>query len=54
MKDKGPEQNPETGIEKIGPLQDLDLVPVLIQTRIHLYALDVMKMIILLENALMH
>ena len=23
MKDKGPVQNPETGMEKIGPLQDL-------------------------------
>ena len=30
MKDKGPGQNPETGIEKVGPLQDLDLVSVLI------------------------
>ena len=26
MKDKGPGQNPETGIEKIGPLQGLDPV----------------------------
>ena len=54
MKDKVPEQNPETGIEKVGPLQDLDLVPVLIQTGIDLDALDVVNMIILQENALMH
>ena len=27
MKDKGPEHNPETAMEKIGPLQGLDLVP---------------------------
>ena len=53
-KDKGPEQNPETEIEKIGPLQDLDLVPMLIQTGIDLDALDVVNMIILQENALMH
>ena len=30
IKDKGPEQYQETGIEKIDPLQDLDLVPMLI------------------------
>ena len=52
-KDKGPEQNPETGIEKIGLLQDLDLVPMLIQTGIDLDALDVVNMTILQENALM-
>ena len=33
-KDKGPEQNLETETEKVGPLQDLDLVPMLIQTGI--------------------
>ena len=54
MKDKDPEQNPETGIEKVGPLQDLDLVPMLIQTGIDLDTLDVVNMIILQENALMH
>ena len=54
MKDKGPEQNPETGIEKVGPLQDLDLVPMSIQTGIDLDALDVVNMIILQENTLMH
>ena len=53
-KDKGPEQNPETEIEKIGLLQDLDLVPMLIQTGIDLDALDVLNMTILQENALMH
>ena len=31
MKDKGPEQFQEIGIEKIGPLQDLDLAPMLTQ-----------------------
>ena len=30
-KDKGPELNLETEREKVGPLQDLDLVPMLIQ-----------------------
>ena len=54
MKDKGSEQNPETGIEQVGPLQDLDLVPMLIQTGIYLDALDVVNMIILQENVLMH
>ena len=53
-KDKGPEQNLETETEKVGPLQDLDLVPMLIQTGIDLDALDVVNMIILQENALMH
>ena len=53
-KDKGPEQNPETEIEKIGLLQDLDLVPMLIQTGIDLDVLDVVYMTILQENALMH
>ena len=47
MKDKGPQQNPETRIEKVGSLQDLDLVPMLIQTGIDLDALDVANMIIL-------
>ena len=31
-KDKGPEQNLETETEEVGLLQDLDLVPVFIQT----------------------
>ena len=57
-KDKGQEQNLEieieTGKEKIGPLQDLDLVPMLIPTGIDLDAMDVVSMIILQENALMH
>ena len=53
-KDKGPEQNLETEIEKISLLQDLDLVPVLIQIGIDLDALDVVNMTILQENALMH
>ena len=39
MKDKGPEENQETGIEKVDPLQGLDLVPVLIKTGIDLDAL---------------
>ena len=43
MKDKGPEQNLEIGIEKIGPLQDLDLVPMLIQTGIDSDALGVVN-----------
>ena len=54
MKDKGPEQNQETGIEKVDPLQGPDLVPVLIQIGIDLDAIDVVNMIILQENALMH
>ena len=52
-KDKGLEQNLETETEKVGPLQDLDLVPMLIQTGIDLDAIDVVSMIILQENALM-
>ena len=52
MKDKGPEQNQEIGIERIGPVQGLDLAPMLIQT--DLDALDVVNMIILQENALTH
>ena len=54
MKDKGPEQNLETETEKVGPLQDLDLIPMLIQTGIDLDAIDVVNMIILQEDALMH
>ena len=57
-KDKGQEQNLEieieTGKEKIGPLQDLDLVLVLIPTGIDVDAIDVVSMITLQENALMH
>ena len=53
-KDKGPEQNLEIETEKTGPLQDLDLAPMLIQTGIGLDDIDVLNMIILLENALMH
>ena len=52
MRDKGPEQFQEIEIEKIGPLQDLDLPPMLTQTGIDLDALDVVSMIILQENAL--
>ena len=52
-KDKGPEQNPQTEIEKIGLLQDLDLVTVLVPTGIDLDALDVVNMTILQENTLM-
>ena len=51
--DKGPEQNLGTEIEKVGLLQDLDLVPMLIQTWIDLDALDVVNKTILQENALM-
>ena len=51
-KDKGPEQNLETEIEKKGLLQDLDLVPMLIPTGTDLDALNVVNMIILQENAL--
>ena len=54
MKDKGPEQNPETWKEKKDPLQDLDLVPMIIQTGIDSDALNVVNMIILQENALPH
>ena len=53
-KDKGPEQNLKTETEKIGPLQDLNQVPMLIQTGIDLDAIDVANMIILQENALTH
>ena len=53
MKDKGPRHNTETGIEKTGPLQSLDLVPMEAQTEIDLDALGVVNMIILQENALM-
>ena len=57
-KDKGQEQNLEieieTGKEKVGPLQDLDLVPMLIPTGIDLDAIEVVSMIILQENALTH
>ena len=52
-KDKCPEQNLETETEKVGPLQDLDLVPMLIQTAIDLDPLDVVNMTILQENAIM-
>ena len=53
-KDKGQEQNLEieTGKEKVDPLQDLDLVLMLIPTGIDLDAIDVVSMIILQENAL--
>ena len=54
MKDRGPAQNPETGVERVGPLQYLDPVPMLIPTGINLDALGVVNMIILQENALMH
>ena len=53
MKDKGPEQFQEVGIKKIGPLQGLDLVPMLIQTGKALGPLDVVNMNIWQENALM-
>ena len=53
-KDKGPEQNLETKTEKIGPLHDQDLVPMLIQAGIDLDAIDVVNMTILKENALTH
>ena len=57
-KDKGEEQNLEIeieiGKEKVGPLQDLDLVLVLIPTGIDIDAIDVVSMITLQENALMH
>ena len=57
-KDNGQEQNLEieieTGKEKVDPPQDLDLVPVLIPTGIDLDAIDVVSMITLQENALMH
>ena len=52
-KDKGPERNLETETEKVGPLQGLDLVPMLIPTGIDLDALAVVNMTILQENALM-
>ena len=57
-KDKGQEQNLEietdAGKGKVGPLQDLDLVLMPIQTRIDLDVIDVVSMIISQENALMH
>ena len=53
-KDKVPDQNLETETEKVDPLQDLNLVPILIQTGIDLDAIDVVNMIILQENVLMH
>ena len=57
-KDKDQEQNleieTEAGKEKVGPLQDLDLVLMSIQTGIDLDVIDVVSMIILQENALMH
>ena len=40
--------------EKLGPLQDLDLVLVSTQTGIDLDAIDVVSMTIVQENALMH
>ena len=57
-KDKDQEQNLEIEIEaekgKVGPLQDLGLVLMSIQTGIDLDAIDVVSMTILQENALMH
>ena len=57
-KDKDQEQNLEieieAGKEKVGPLQDLDLVLMSIQTGIDLDVIDVVSMTILQENALMH
>ena len=57
-KGKGQEQNLEieieTGKEKVGPLQDLDLVLMLIPTGIDLDAIDIVSMITLQENALIH
>ena len=44
----------ETGKEKVGPLQDLDLVPMLIPMGIDSDVIDVVILIILQENALMH
>ena len=58
--DKGQEQNLEieieAGKEKVGPLQDVDLVLMLIPTGIELDAIDAVSMITLQvqENALMH
>ena len=56
-KDKDQEQNLEIGIEagkeKVGPLQDLDLVLMSIQTGIDLDAIDVVNMTTLQENVLM-
>ena len=49
-KDKGPEQNLETETEKVGLLQDLDVVPMLIPTGIDLDALELVNMTILQEN----
>ena len=57
-KDKGQEQNLEIEIEaekeKVGPLQDLGLVHMSVQTAIDLDATDVVSMTILQENALTH
>ena len=57
-KNKGQEQNLEieieAGKEKLGPLQELDLVLMSIQTGIDLDAIDVVSMTTLQENALMH
>ena len=57
-KDKDQEQNleieTEAGKEKAGPLQDVDLVLMSIQTWIGLDVIDVMSMTILQENVLMH
>ena len=57
-KDKGQEQSLETGIEtgkeKVGPLQDLNLFLMSIPTGIDLDAIDVVSMTTLQENALMH
>ena len=57
-KDKGQEQNLEieieAGKEKVGPLQDLDLVLMSIPTGIDLDAKDVVSVTTLQENALTH
>ena len=57
-KDKGQEQNLEieieTGKDKVGPPQDLDLVLIIIPTGIDLDAIDVVSMIIFRKNAPMH
>ena len=55
-KHKGQKQNLEieieAGKEKVGPVQDLDLVLMSIQTGIDLDAIDVVSMTTLQENAL--
>ena len=57
-KDKGQEKNLEIEIEaekeEVGPLQDLGLLHVSVQTGIDLDAIDVVSMTILQENSLMH